>query len=241
MHDRRRETRAAGERVSAKVEAMVAKHSKLRGSAKTVLLAIARLAPRDDGGGVYASVETIAKQSGWSVDTARRAFRKARDNDELAVYYNRGPKGTNHYQVRVDVLTKRDTNPNMRLATKAPPANCTPRKLQDKGSVFKGSQYSPKAREQDQPLPDSPDAFAEKAAANGYRTCPDCGRYGGRCPCDDSLQASFDRAMRDALDAGKREPAHLASEAALRKAYLNGEPGKVRNVTQAEVDSGWDA
>jgi hypothetical protein len=96
--------------VSAKVEALVAKNSKLRGSAKAVLLAIARLAPRDDGGGVYASVETIAQQSGRSVDTVQRALRKARDRDELAVYYNRGPNGTNHYQVRVDVLTRRDTN-----------------------------------------------------------------------------------------------------------------------------------
>jgi hypothetical protein len=47
--------------------------------------------------------------------------------------------------------------------------------------------------------------------------------------------------MRDTLDAGKPGPARLASEAALREAYLDWAPGKVRDVTQAEVDAGWDA
>ena len=44
--------------------------------------------------------------------------------------------------------------------------------------------------------------------------------------------------MRDTLDAGKPGPAQLASESALRKAYLDWEPGQLRDVTQAEVDEG---
>jgi Helix-turn-helix domain len=206
--------------MSAKIEALVAKHSKLKSSAKSVLLAIARLVPRDrdDGGGVYASVEIIAQQSGWSVDTVQRAFRKARDKGELDIYYNRGPNGTNQYHVRVDALTKRNTDAKSPRASKSPPANCTPSMMRDKGSVFKAGQYNSKTRRKDQPLPDSPDGRAEKATANGYRTCPDCGRYGGRCNCDSQLQAGFDRAMRDTLDAGRPGPAQLASQEALRRA-----------------------
>ena len=222
--------------MSAKVEALVAKHSKLTGSAKAVLLAIARLAPRDDGSGVYASVKTIAKQSGWSVDTVWRAFRKAREIDELAVYYNRGPKGTNHYHVLVDALTNRDTNRKAQKKSKPPPADCTPRKLRDKGSVFKGSQYSsPEIEGKNQPLNDSPDTFAEKANANGVLTCPDCGRYGGRCDCGAELQASFDRVMIDTLDAGKPGPGNLAGEIVLRAAYARSVPQ-----TKQEIEAEWE-
>ncbi len=203
--------------VSAKVEALVAKYSKLRGSAKAVLLAIARLAPRDDGGGVYAAVATIARQSGWSVDTVRRAFRKARDNDELDVYYNRGPNGTNHYQVRIDALTRRGHERKDSRGEQSTPRNLPPCKMRDKGSVFKRDQYS-KRDQTDQngvagtivyPQPETapnlkdPRAQADK---NGYLTCPDCGRYGGRCDCDARLQRSFDDAMRDS-DSGTITPA----------------------------------
>jgi hypothetical protein len=36
---------------------------------------------------------------------------------------------------------------------------------------------------------------------------------------DDELDASFDAAMRDTLDAGEPGPAQVASEASLRRAY----------------------
>jgi Helix-turn-helix domain len=209
--------------MSAKVEALVTKNSQLRGSAKAVLLAIARLAPRDDGGGIYASVGTIAEQSGWSVDTVQRAFRKARDYDELAVYYNRGPNGTNHYQVRIDALTRRrhqrKDSPGEQTTTRELP----PRKMRDKGSGIQGTQYSSKAKIQNNHLRDSAHAFAETSEANRFRTCPGCGRYGGRCDCDSALQASFDRAMREILDAGKPGRAQLASEEALQQAYATPE------------------
>jgi hypothetical protein len=44
---------------------------------------------------------------------------------------------------------------------------------------------------------------------------------------DDELDASFDAAMRDTLDAGKPVPAQMASEASLRAAYANWRPYKV--------------
>ena len=221
--------------MSARVEATVAKHSSLRGSAKAVLLAIARLA-NDDGGGVYASVATIAYQSGYSIDTAQRAFKKARDADELAIYYNRGPSGTNNYRVRADVLAKRSSEAKSHLSD-TPPANCTPRRMRDKGSFFRGEQYysdTERIRHKDKAQrskslgaslrasPRSKDATLRGASDNQMH-CPDCGRFGGWCDCDSDLQASFDRAMRATLDAGLPGPAQVASEAALRAAYGRGD------------------
>ena len=234
--------------MSAKVEALVAKHSKLRGSAKSILIAIARLVPRErvDGGGVYASVEKIAQQSGYSKETVRRAFKKARDKDELHVYYNRGPHGTNHYQVRVDVLSRRDSNLKSSLVSKPPPADCNPRRLRDKGSVINRDQYSrrdqtdqngvvgPIEDAQPETAPSLKDPRTE-ADKNGYLTCPDCGRYRGRCNCDASLQRSFDDAISETLDSGMPGRARLASEKALRDLLARSLPR-----TKQEIEAEWE-
>ena len=48
---------------------------------------------------------------------------------------------------------------------------------------------------------------------------------------DDELNASFDAAMRDTLDADQRGPAQIASEDSLRAAYANWRPFRTPSVS----------
>lgn len=184
-------------------------------------MAIAHYA-RDDGKGASPGVPTIARDCGLrSTRSVQKALDKARAAGELEIIYNYGPSGTNLYRVRLENLGCAAPARSRRSAAPAKSAgSIPPAKSADEGSVFKGSQYSSKARRQNQPVRDSPDAFAERASANGYLTCPDCGRYGEKCNCDSEFQAGFDRAMRAALDAGRPAPAQLSSGEALRRAYF---------------------
>jgi hypothetical protein len=208
------------------LEKLVRERSSLTGLARALLLAIAHYAG-DDGRGAYPSIATLMRDTGASDRGVQKAIKQAVNAGELKRLHNLGPHGVNRYEIRIDRLRgkaerastkKRDHHP-------PPPELCSPPEPgSDKGSSIKGTQYSSGDKIRNQPLPDSPDAFAEKAAANGYLTCPDCGRYGGRCNCDSELQAGFDRAMRDTLDAGKSGPALLASEEALQQAYATLKP-----------------
>jgi helix-turn-helix protein len=117
--------------VSPKLRNYVADHSKLKGCPKSVLLEIAALS-NDSGEGAYASVRTLARRIGRSPRTVQRALDQARQADELAIYYNRGPHGTNHYRVRLE---------NLRSEVQAR-QHVTGDKLTHKGSSLRESQYS---------------------------------------------------------------------------------------------------
>lgn len=217
------------------MEQLVRKYSTLKGLARWVLLAIAHYT-RDDGKGAYPSVPTLARDTGSTDRGVQKAIKRAVNAGELKRLHNLGPNGVNRYEVRIDnlrgkadrTLTKRRDHPRTQF---------TPEQSSDKeGSVFREALYSsPKARIKNQPFSDSPDAFAEKAKANRFLTCPDCGRYGGRCNCDSELQAGFDRAMHDTLDAGKPGLGILAGEIALRAAYARSAPQ-----TKQEIEAEWE-
>ncbi len=221
--------------MSTAIEKLVRERSRLTGLARAVLLAIAHYA-RDDGSGAYPSVPTLARDTGSTDRGVQKAIKRAVTAGELKRIHNLGPNGVNKYEVRIDNLRQKAkrTSTKKREHLRTP---FTPEQSSDKGgSVFREAQYSsPKARIKNQPSSDSPSTFEEKALANGFLTCPDCGRYGGRCDCDSELQASFDRAMRDSLDAGELGPAQLASTAALGQAYAR----SVRQ-TKQEIEAEWE-
>jgi hypothetical protein len=147
------------------------------------------------------------------------AIKKAVEAGELKRFHNLGPNGVNLYEVSIDRLKQKgDLRSPAGLYSTPLERRSPPEPRSDKGSVFKGSNSSLKIRKGDQA---GYATHVEKAASNGYITCPDCGRYGGRCNCDADLQARFDRTMRKTLDAGKPGPARLASEEALRRAYAS--------------------
>jgi Helix-turn-helix domain len=185
--------------MSLKVRSFVAEHSKLKGSARSVLLEIAHFAD-DSGGGIYASVPTLARRIGRSVRTVQRGLDTARKADELAIYYNRGPKGTNHYRIRLEKISVQ--NGLKKSAT------VTGDKLTHKGSALKREHYSSTER---LGLKRGADSGGPEASILGHREsdptlrCPDCGLFGGRCNCDDYLQATFDASIRESLGAGRRE------------------------------------
>ncbi len=221
--------------MSAALEQLVRERSSLTGLARAVLLEIAHYS-RDDGTGAYPSVPTLARDTGSTDRGVQKAIKRAVNAGELKRLHNLGPHGVNRYEVRIDSLRGKAK----RASTKKrdhPRTPFTPEHSSDKGgSVFRETQYSsPKARIKNQPLSDSSDAFAEKARENGFLTCPDCGRYGDRCDCDPEFQASFDRAMRDTLDAVKPGPAQIASEEALRNAYVCSVPQ-----TKQEIEAEWE-
>jgi len=210
--------------MSTATEELVRERSRLTGLARAVLLAIAYYA-RDDGTGAYPSVPTLAHETGSTDRGVQKAIKRAVNAGELKRLHNLGPNGVNRYEVRIDNLRGKAKRASTKKRNQ-PPNTVHPEHSSDKGgSVFREPQYSsPEPSIKNQTLRDSQDAFAEKAGANGFLTCPDCGRYGGRCNCDAKLQNRFDRAMRDALDAGNPGPAQLASEEELRQAYAAPKP-----------------
>src|SRR5216683_5025813 len=133
--------------MSANLRAYVAEHSKLKGSAKGVLLEIAHFS-NDAGEGAYASVPTLARRIGVSPRTVQRALDHARREDELAIYYNRGPHGTNHYRIRLENL-------GPELDTRKP-ADVTGDKLTHKGSSLRQNQYSSSPSPAEGSRPNSP-------------------------------------------------------------------------------------
>lgn len=129
--------------MSATLRAYVAKHSKLKGSARAVLEAIAHYA-RDDGGGAYPSISTLARESRASESSVHRAIREAQLAGELQVDRCRGPNGTNLYRINLESMGSSavplrtgpiDCGDVKALMT--PPVNLTP-----KGSSLRGAQHS---------------------------------------------------------------------------------------------------
>src|SRR5271156_1880041 len=117
--------------MDSKTRMYIAKHSTLKGSAKSVLLAIAEHA-KDDGTGAYPSVATIARHCAIDPSTVHRALRLARESGELSIQYNLGPKGTNLYSIRLENI---GSQADRQAAGIVPPRKKdTPGIMRDKGS-----------------------------------------------------------------------------------------------------------
>lgn len=85
--------------MSIKVMAQVWAHSKMKGSALLLLLAIADHA-HDDGGGAYPSTETLSRKIRMSVRQTQRMLRTLEASGELKVHLKAGPHKANLYTVR---------------------------------------------------------------------------------------------------------------------------------------------
>jgi hypothetical protein len=204
------------------LERLVRDNSTLKGSPKTVLIALAGYA-RDDGKGAHPSVATLAKNIGRKERTVRSALKGAVEAGELKRIFNYGPNGTNCYEIRIERLHESK--------------NCTPAKSAYKGSSLKRnysysslrssslrspsqSESVPKTESVATPKPKIWRLWAKRGDSDWQ--CPICLKVGcPGCPVyitDDALNASFDEAMRGTLDAGKPGPAQVASERLLKKA-----------------------
>ena len=221
------------------VERLVQDGSTLKGSARSVLLAIARYAD-ESGRGAYPSVSTLSKNTGLSVRTVQYGLEKAVEAGELKRLFNYGPNGTNCYEIVIEQLLGA--------------AVCTGARSAYKGSSIRGnhsysssrSVYSQKAKtvkpseSVSTPKSRSWKRWAKRGDPDWQ--CPICLQVGcPGCPgymTDEQLNASFDAAMRDTLDAGKPGPAQNASVAALRKAYETWEPYKITNKDGTELGRG---
>jgi hypothetical protein len=93
--------------MSRDLERLVRDNSKLRRSAKAVLLAIAAYA--EDGKGAYLSVATLAKGIGGCERAVRYGLKAAVEAGELKRIFNHGPNGTNRYEIRIDRLKENAT------------------------------------------------------------------------------------------------------------------------------------
>jgi hypothetical protein len=206
------------------IERVVRAKSKLTGSHFAVMLAIARYAD-DEGKGAFPSVATLAKDTRRSHRTVQYAIKHAVQLDELKVFYNYGPNGTNQYEIRLDKL--------------GDGLLCTGAKSAHKGSSLKGRQYSSASGSASGSAPESSsgasvdsESVATPKPKNWRRwakrgdpdwQCPICLQVGcPGCPgyiTDEELNATFDAAMRDTLDSGKPGPAQEISEQLLSEAH----------------------
>jgi hypothetical protein len=84
--------------VSIKVQSYVWEHSKAKGSALLLLLAIADHA-HDDGKGAYPGLERLANKCRQTVRNTQILIRKLEEIGELGVSYGTGPHGTNEYTI----------------------------------------------------------------------------------------------------------------------------------------------
>ena len=91
--------------------AVVLHHSKLKGTAKLVLLGIAN---HDGDGGSWPTVDTLATYANASPRSVQRALQEAEAAGELEVHHNDG--GTHH--------TRPDRRPNRYVITVACPPDC---------------------------------------------------------------------------------------------------------------------
>jgi pyocin large subunit-like protein len=82
-------------------------HSKAKGSARFVLLALADHAGAD-GGDAYPSVRRLAKRCGLSERSVQAALTVLRELGEVEVEANAGPGGTNRYRI---TMTPADSAP----------------------------------------------------------------------------------------------------------------------------------
>jgi len=202
--------------MSSLVERLVRDKSTLTGSAKSVLLSIAGYVD-DNGNGAYPSVPTIAAKAGLSIRAVQYGLKKAVQAGELRRIYNYGPNGTNCYEIILKRLQGKTV--------------CTGAESAYKGSALRGNQYSSlrsvsspepvitKPYERiSRPKPQRSRLWAKRG--NSDWECPICLKVGcPGCPgymTDEELNAGFDAAMRDTLDAGKSGPAQVTSEAALK-------------------------
>ncbi len=200
--------------MSARVRAYVAMHSQLTGPAKNVLLQIAHYAD-GDGGNAFPSVGTLAKDTGYSESTIHRALRAAQDHGELKVEVGGGRAGSNLYTVRLKNIGSPEHSQRHGDSNLTPGVRLTP-----EGSSLREKQLSCKGNNDHRThfgyrnapiVPDSPRKFVQIGApASRVHIKPD--------DVDHELDASFDVAMRDTLDAGRPGPAQVASEEALRRA-----------------------
>lgn len=78
---------------------LVWEHSKQRGGALLIMLAIADFA--DDRGEAYPSVTTLANKGRMSERNARYVLRELEASGELAIEPNAGPKGCHLYRIRL--------------------------------------------------------------------------------------------------------------------------------------------
>lgn len=103
--------------MSVKAMSWVWEHSRAKGSARLVLLALADHAGHD-GGDAYPSVRRLAERCGVSERTVQDALKTLAELGELVVNPQAGPRGVNRYQL---TLTP---------AESAPPQNLHPRSLE---------------------------------------------------------------------------------------------------------------
>jgi hypothetical protein len=78
---------------------LVWEHSKQKGGALLMMLAIADFA--DDAGAAYPGVETLARKSRMSERNARYVLRELEACGEISVEQNAGPKGSNLYRIKL--------------------------------------------------------------------------------------------------------------------------------------------
>lgn len=84
--------------MSIKVQSYVWEHSKAKGSALLLLLAIADHS-HDDGKGAYPGLERLANKCRQTVRNTQILIRKLEEMGELGVSYGTGPHGTNEYTI----------------------------------------------------------------------------------------------------------------------------------------------
>jgi len=206
--------------MSARVRAYVAKHSKLTGPAKNVLLQIAHYAD-DDGGNAFSSVAMLVEDTGWSESTVHRALRAAQEQGELDIRVGFGPAGTNLYTIKLRNIGSPEDRQRHGYSNLTPGVRLTPKgsSLRERQGSSLGERHSrsnndhqTRSRSEKSIAPESKLKFVQVGApAPRVQINPD--------DVDHELDASFDAAMRDTLDAGKPGPAQVASEEALRRAY----------------------
>ncbi len=111
--------------MSQTVAKLVAKRSKLKRTAKSILIIIALYAD-EDGGGAYPSVATIARDSGYTRRAVQAAKRAAVKAGELECIANYAPNksGSDLYRVRLENLADEGSEvPTTGGVRRAPPVH----------------------------------------------------------------------------------------------------------------------
>ena len=108
--------------MSVQVSSWVWQHSKAKGAARLVLLALADHAGAD-GGDAYPSISRLCERCGLSERGVQDALRRLVASGEVVVYPQAGPRGTNRYRIP---MTPAESAPHPRRMTRRPPQNLHP-------------------------------------------------------------------------------------------------------------------
>ena len=153
-------------------------------------------------------MQTITTNCGFAVRTVQYAMRAAVSAGELERFHNVGPHGTNEYRVRLENLPPKKHSPEKPSKSgycdsgkhREPVNGVQGASGAHEDSFFKGRSYCADKAVENFLARDAADLSADKAEdpfergrKSGYLHCADCGRFGGRCHCDDELHALFDR------------------------------------------------